>query len=144
MRQETFLGSSREFLNSQLKRGFFLSRGGLRLKVEPDSSLAYLDSTGTGRLLFGRGAAELFKVQAGIVVPLRQRELKVRIPSPTSVGFSSRPQDQIQGTPTTPLICGPPAGYPRRVRVTNPLAPAVHVRLLTLADPSSLNFRHME
>ncbi|MDA4122929.1 MAG: hypothetical protein OK456_07110 [Thaumarchaeota archaeon] len=144
MLQETFLGSSREFLNSQLKRGFFLSRGGLRLKVEPDSSITYLDSRGTRRLLFGRGSAELFKVQAGIIVPLRQRELKVRFPSPTSVEFSSRPQDQIQVTQTTTLVFGPPTGYTRRVRVTNPLPSPVHVRLLTLADPSSLNFRRRE
>ncbi len=144
MRQETFLGSSREFLNSQLKRGLFLSRGGLRLKVEPDSGVAYMDSSGTGRLLFGRGGAELFKVQAGIIVPIRQRDLKVRLLSPISVEFLSRPQDQIHVTQTTTLVFGPPAGYTRKVSVTNPLPSAVHVRLLTLADPSSLNFRHRE
>ena len=141
MQQEASLVCTREFMNSQLKRALFLSRGPLRLKVEPDASLAYLHSARARRLLFGKGSVELFKVQAGLLVPLRQREMKVKLLSPTSVEFSSRPQEQVQFSYTASLAMGPPEGYTRAVCVTNRSGTPLHIRALTLIDPSSLNFR---
>jgi hypothetical protein len=141
MEQEAILVTTREFMNSQLKRAFFLSRGPLRMKVEPDSSLSYLRSSDADRLLFGRGAVEIFKVQAGLLVPLRLKEMRVRLLSPTSAEFSCRPQDQPQFSYTTSLTRAPLRGYTRRVGVTNRSSAPLHIRALTLSDPSSLNFR---
>jgi hypothetical protein len=141
MQLEASLVCTRGFMNSQLKRALFLSRGPLRLKVEPDSSLSYLHSSRAGRVLFGRGTVELFKVQAGLLVPLRQKEMMVRLLSPTSVEFSCRSPDQLQISYTSSLALGPPAGFTRRASVTNRSGAPLHIRALTLSDPSSLNFR---
>src|SRR5208283_1180343 len=140
MEQEASLVCAREFMNSQLKRALFLSRGPLRLKVEPDSSLSYLYSSRVGRVLFGRGTVELFKVQAGLLVPLRQKEMRVRLLSPTSVEFSCRTQE-LQLSYSASLASGPPTGYMRCVGVTNRSGVPMHVRAVSLSDPSSLNFR---
>jgi hypothetical protein len=141
MHREASLVSTREYSNSQLKRALFLSRGPLRLKVETDASVSFLYSSDAGRLLSGRGAVELFKVQAGLLVPLRQKEMKVRLLSTTSVEFSYRPPDGLQFSSTISLARGPPDGYVRRVSMANRSVAPARVRALTICDPTSLNFR---
>jgi len=104
MQQEAPLAYGREVSSSTLRRSLYLDSGDERLRVEPDGSVSYLHSTEFGKVLFGKGSAEAFKIQAGVVIQLRQRERRVRL-SPGAIGFSSGPQEPVQ-TSQTLQPCG--------------------------------------
>src|SRR5208282_4981567 len=118
MQQEVPLAHARELSSSMLKRSIFVDAGHHRLKVEPDGSVAYLHSTEFGKLLFGRGSVEVFKIQAGVVISQRQRERSIRL-SPDAVGFSSSPQGAVQTSETLRLYGRGSSGYVRLGRYTN-------------------------
>jgi hypothetical protein len=140
MQQEAPLAYGREVSSSTLRRSLYLDSGDERLRVEPDGSVSYLHSTEFGKVLFGKGSAEAFKIQAGVVIQLRQRERRVRL-SPGAIGFSSGPQEPVQ-TSQTLQPCGTDSkGYLRSATYTNRSESVLRLRVLTLHDPTALNFR---
>jgi len=138
MQQEVPLADAREVSASQLKRSLFLTRGFDRLRLEPDASLSYLHSARFGKLVFGREAVEVFKLQAGLRISQRPKEMRVRI-SPESLEFRS--QESLQLSQTIEAYAGVAEGYSRRVKITNRSESGLRLKLLTLHDPTSLNFR---
>ena len=106
--------------------------------MEPDSSLSYLHSSRFGKLVFGREAVELFKVQAGVRISQRPKDMRVRL-SPALVEFRS--QDPFSVSQSIGVSVGTSEGYSRLVKVANRGDSAVRLRLLTMHDPTSLNFR---
>jgi hypothetical protein len=138
MQQEVPLADVRDVPASQLKRSLFLSRGYDRLRLEPDASLSYLHSARFGKLVFGREAVEIFKVQAGVRISQRPKDLRVRL-SPLSIEFRS--QEPLQVSQSVGAFSGVSEGYSRRVKVTNRSEASLRLKLLTLHDPTSLNFR---
>ena len=140
MQQEAQLAHSRETSSSTLRRSLFIDAGHQRLKVEPDGSVSYLHSTEFGKILFGRGSVEAYKIQAGVVIPLRQRDRRLRI-SPGVIGLSSMPQEPMQTSQTIRLCGRDSSGYLRLIRYTNRSEAGVRLRVLTLHDPTTLNFR---
>jgi len=140
MQKESPIAEWREFSSSVLKRSLFLSKGPLRLKVDPDGSVAHLHSSKFGKLLFGRGAVEAFKIQAGVIISQKPREMKVML-SPSSLGLSSGSQELLQASHSVRLCAGDSAGYSRTVRYTNRSGALLRLRVLTLHDPTTLNFR---
>jgi hypothetical protein len=138
MQQEVPLVDAREVSASQLKRSLFLTRGFDRLRLEPDASLSYLHSARFGKLVFGREAVEVFKLQAGVRISQRPKDVRVRI-SPESLEFRS--QESLQLSQLVEVHAGSADGYSRRVKVANRSESALRLRLLTLHDPTSLNFR---
>jgi hypothetical protein len=138
MQQEVPLADAREFSAAQLRRSLFLASGYDRLRVEPDSSVSCLHSSRFGKLVFGREAVEIFKVQAGVRIPQKPKDLKLRL-SPLSVEFRS--QEPLQVSQTLATFSGASEGYSRRVKVTNRAETSLRLRLLTIHDPTSLNFR---
>ncbi|MGA2199095.1 MAG: hypothetical protein ABSG45_04075 [Nitrososphaerales archaeon] len=140
MRQEAPLIDSRELSNLLLKRSVFLSAGHDRLKVDPDGSVAFLHSTRFGKLLFGRGVVEPFKIQAGVIISQRQREMRIRL-APSSIGLSTWNPEPLQASQSIRLCSDGATGYTRVARYTNRSEANIRLRVLTLHDPTSLNFR---
>src|ERR1017187_9607182 len=140
MQREAPLAHRREISSSTLKRSLFIDAWHERLKVEPDGSVSYLHSTAFGKVLFGKGLVEAFKIQVGVIIPLRQRERRIRL-SPGVIGFSSGPQESVQVTQTVRLCGRGSNGYLRFVSYTNRSEAGLRLRILTLHDPTTLNFR---
>ena len=140
MQREAPLAHRREISSSTLKRSLFIDAWHERLKVEPDGSVSYLHSTAFGKVIFGKGLVEAFKIQVGVIIPLRQRERRIRL-SPGVIGFSSGPQESVQVTQTVRLCGRGSNGYLRFVSYTNRSEAGLRLRILTLHDPTTLNFR---
>jgi hypothetical protein len=131
---------TRDVLASQLKRSLYLFRRDLRSRVEPDASSSWLYSATSKKLLFGREAAEVFKVQSGVKIAVKPQDLVVRA-TPSTVFYASRGPDKIQVAHSVGLISGESPGWVRTVKVTNRGDAVMRLRVLTLHDPTSLNYR---
>jgi len=131
---------SRELPSSQLKRSVFLSWRDLKAKVEADGSTSWVNSLDARKLLFGRESSEVFKIQSGVRIAVKPQELLLRA-SPTSASFAPRWQDKVQVFQQVRLAVGECGGSIRTVRLTNRGDAAVRLRVLTLHDPTALNFR---
>src|ERR1035437_8015472 len=131
---------TRELLASQIKRSIYLFRGDLRLKVEPDGSSSWVHSATARKLLFGRETMEVFKIQSGVKIGVKPQEILVRA-APAAVFYTPRGQDKIQTTHSVRLVTGDCAGSVRTAKVTNRGDTVAKLRVLTLHDPTSLNYR---
>src|ERR1700730_2039819 len=131
---------TRELSASQLKRSVYLFMRDLRARVEPDASPSWLHSATARKLLFGRETAEVFKIQSGVKIAVRPQDVALRA-TPTSVSFTPRGQDKIQAAHSFRLVIGDCAGSARSVKVTNRGDALAKLRVLTLHDPTSLNYR---
>ncbi len=139
-RELSQFSQTRELSASQLKRGVYLFRGDLKARVEPDGSSSWVHSATARKLLFGRETAEVFKIQSGVKIAVRPQDALVRA-TPTEVSHAPRGQDKIQAVHSVRLVTGDCAGSARSVRVTNRGDAVAKLRVLTLHDPTSLNFR---
>src|SRR6266851_3470574 len=88
---------TRELPASQMKRSVYLFKRGLKAKVEPDGSSSWVHSATSRKLLFGREAAEMFKIQSGVKISIRPQDMLVRA-TPDSVTHTPRGQERIQPT----------------------------------------------
>jgi hypothetical protein len=131
---------TREVSASSVKRGIYLSRQDVKARAEPDGSSSWVYSATARKLVFGRDAVELFKIQAGIKIPIKPQDLSIRA-SPLAVTFSHRGQDKVIVAQGLRLVVGECPGSVRNVRVTNRGESLVRVRVLALHDPTSLNYR---
>jgi hypothetical protein len=131
---------ARELSASQLKRSIYLFRRDLRAKVEPDGSCSWLHSSKAGKLLFGRETTEVFKFQSGVKIAIKPQDIAVRA-TPTVVSHAHRGPEKVQVAYSLQLIAGDCAGWTRTVRLTNRGETTAKLRVLTLHDPTSLNFR---
>ena len=107
------------------------------LVLEGDGAVSCLDSLSERRALFGRGQLSLFKIQAGVVVPAPRTDWSVQL-SPGSARLSGRVFECIDVAQSLDLT---PAGYTRRVRVSNSGSSLITLRLLTMSDPAAAQFR---
>ncbi len=131
---------TRELSASQLKRGIFLFRGGIRAKIEPDGSMSWLYSAHARKLVFGRISTEVFKIQAGVKIGVRSQDVILRT-TPTGASYSPRGVEKIQAVHSVRLLHGECEGWVRAVTLTNRTDAVARLRVLTLHDPTSLNFR---
>lgn len=131
---------ARELSASQLKRSVYLFRRDLKARVEPDGSSSWVSSAAAKRLVFGREAVEVFKIQSGVKISVKSQDVAVRA-TPTAVSFSPRGQDKVQAAHSFRLVVGDCSGSARSVRLTNRSDGLAKVRVLTLHDPTSLNYR---
>ena len=131
---------TRELSASQLKRSVYLFRRDLRARVEPDATSSWVHSATARKLLFGRETTEVFKIQSGVKIAVRPQDVVLRA-TPTSVSFAPRGQDRIQAAHSFRLVVGDCAGSSRSVKVTNRGDALAKLRVLTLHDPTSLNYR---
>jgi hypothetical protein len=131
---------TRDLLASQVKRSLYLSREALRSKVEPDASSSWLYSAGSKKLLFGRESVEVFKIQSGVKIPVRPQDMVVRA-TPAAVLYAPRGQEKVQVAHSVSLVTGDSQGWARTVKLTNKGDAVMKLRVLTLHDPTSLNYR---
>jgi hypothetical protein len=131
---------TREISALQLKRSLYLFRRDLKARVEPDGSSSWVHSATARKLLFGRETVEVFKIQSGVKIPVRPQDVLVRA-TPTGASFASRGQDKIQTAHSFRLVIGDCTGSVRSVRITNRGDAVAKLRVLTLHDPTSLNYR---
>ena len=131
---------ARELAASQLKRGIHVFRHDLRARLEPDGSSSWVQSAGVNKLIFGRETAEAFKIQSGVRIAIRPQDFLVRS-SPVAVAFTARGQERVVVSHTFRLVLGDSEGATRAVRLTNRGDAAAKIRVITLHDPTSLNFR---
>jgi hypothetical protein len=131
---------TRELPASQMKRSIYLFKRDLKAKVEPDGSSSWVHSATARKLLFGREATEMFKIQSGVKITIKPQDMLVRS-TPGSVTHTSRGQERIQSTQSVRLLAGGCAGSSRSVSLTNRGEAVTKVRILTLHDPTSLNYR---
>ena len=139
-RELTQFSRTRELSASQIKRSVYLFRHDIRARVEPDASSSWVHSATASKLLFGREAAEVFKIQSGVKIAVKHQDVGVRA-TPTSVSYTPRGQDKVQAAHSVRLVVGDCAGSVRSVRLTNRGDTVVKLRVLTLHDPTSLNYR---
>ncbi len=138
MQREAHLAESRELFASQLKRTIILSKGSARLRVEPDSSVSSLYTSGVRRLVFGREQLGVFKVQSGFLISQRQKETRMWI-SPGVVEFW--PADAPESVQTISLLDTTSTGYSRSVVLSNRTDAPVRLRVVSLHDPTTMSFR---
>ena len=131
---------ARELSSSQLKRSIYLFRGDMKARVEPDGSTSWVHSSTARKLLFGRESAEVFKIQSGVKIAVKHQDILVRA-TPTSVSYTPRGQDKIQAVHSVRLVVGECAGSVRSVKIANRGDTVAKLRVLTLHDPTSLNYR---
>ncbi|MDG6966859.1 MAG: hypothetical protein JRN58_02960 [Nitrososphaerota archaeon] len=129
----------REVSSSLLRRGLFLFRRDVRARVEPDGSSSWVYSGAARRAIFGREAAETFKIQSGVRIAARSQDVTVRA-SPTSVQYLPRGPDRVQASHSVTLLAGECPGWVRSARIVNK-GDAARVRVVTLHDPTALNYR---
>jgi hypothetical protein len=142
MQQEVSLSasSSKDVSSTLIKRSLFLTKGHDKLKLEPDSSCSWFFSKRFGKILYGRESLALFKFQAGVKIESSQRENMIRV-SPGQMTFSSRPFEGLVLAQTIRIHSGESSAYSRAIRLTNRSERQMRLRLITLHDPTSLNFR---
>lgn len=140
MQRELSHPYSRELSSSRLRRSVYLFRREVRAKVEPDGSSSWVQSAASSRLIFGREAVEVFKVQSGVKIGVRAADYALRA-TPTSVSLSPRDRENVQAAHSFRLLVGDCVGSVRSVRISNVGDEVAKVRVLTLHDPTSLNYR---
>ncbi|MCS4539640.1 MAG: hypothetical protein HYU03_03000, partial [Thaumarchaeota archaeon] len=142
MQQEVSLSapSHRDVSSTLVKRSLYLAKGYDKLKLEPDSSCSWFYSKKFGKILYGRESLELFKFQSGVKIGSSQRESTIRV-SPSQITFSSRPFEGLLLTQTVRIHSAESSAYSRVIKLTNRSGAQMKLRLVTLRDPTSLNFR---
>jgi len=131
---------ARELSASQLKRSVYLFRRDLKARVETDGSSSWVNSTAAKRLIFGREAAEVFKIQSGVKISVKSQDVALKV-TPSAVSFSPRGQEKVQAAHSFRLVAGECSGSARSVRLTNRGDGVAKLRVLTLHDPTALNYR---
>lgn len=117
-----------------------LRRRDLSLSMQPDGTMEWLKSNVEARLLFGRDSLQAYKIQAGIIVPAQKADWRLGV-SPLSVSLKARIFENVECTQLIGFPQGEFHGMFRAVRVKNTGGSAVRLRLITLHDPTSANFR---
>ncbi len=136
---ETRTEQAKEFSSASIRGPIVLRHRDERLAVDSDGSVAHLESVSERRLLFGRDALNLFKVQAGIKVRAQRPEWRFAI-TPRAITFSGRVLGALDITQTIGFLEGT-LGMSRRALLRNAGTSALRVRLISLHDPTSANFR---
>lgn len=142
MQQEVSLSppSHRDVSSTLVKRSLYLAKGYDKLKLEPDSSCSWFYSKKFEKILYGRESLELFKFQSGVKIGSSQRESTIRV-SPSQITFSSRPFEGLLLTQTVRIHSAESSAYSRVIKLTSRSGAQMKLRLVTLHDPTSLNFR---
>ncbi len=142
MQQEVSLSAPihRDVSSTLVKRSLFLAKGYDKVKVEPDSSCSWFYSKKFDKILYGRESLELFKFQSGVKIGSSQRESTIRV-SPSQITFSSKPFEGLLLAQTIRIHSAESSAYSRVIKLTNRSGGQMKLRLVTLHDPTSLNFR---
>ncbi|MFI5404282.1 MAG: hypothetical protein ACHQYR_00970 [Candidatus Gagatemarchaeaceae archaeon] len=134
--EEAVQGRGQGIRSSAIRKAISLKSNGLRIAVEPDSSVRSFDSLEEGRSLFGWDHLWIYKVKSGIVIPSGRTDWSLR-PAPRSVQFSGKVFDSIEVSQSIDFYQGTSAGYLRRVSMKNSGTAPATIRLIAMLDPTA-------
>ena len=129
-----------EYRASSLKVPLTLKRRNLRLSLEPDGSVRFLESASEGRLLFGREQLSLYRSRAGMLTQAQRIDWRVGL-SPSLASVSASVFESLEVSQRIGILPAPVDGYFRAVSVKNAGAAPAKLRLVALQDPTAANFR---
>ncbi len=131
---------SEEYRASSLKKPLTLRRRNLRLSLELDGSVRFLESMSERRLLFGREQISLYRGKAGILLPAQRPEWRLRL-TPYQSSFSATVFDSIECTVSIGILPRSAEGYYRSVTFRNRGVAPAKLRMMCLQDPTAAHFR---
>jgi hypothetical protein len=131
---------SQSLRSSGLRRPISLRLRECDLVINADASVRYLHSLKEKRALFGFEQIWFYKVQAGVVVHAQRPDWSIR-PRPKSVQFSGKIFDGIDASQFMEFHHGGSRGYVRHVRLRNGTASPMHLRAVSVHDPTAAHFR---
>ncbi|MDV3244875.1 MAG: hypothetical protein LYZ66_06880 [Nitrososphaerales archaeon] len=129
-----------EFRASSIRRPLTLRKGDLRLSLEPDGTVRFLQSLREGRLLFGREQLQFYKAQSGILMRGQRPDWTVRL-THSIASLSASIFQSVEASQRLRLLPPPAEGYARTLVVRNIGSAPVKVRLISLQDPTAAHFR---
>lgn len=129
-----------EYRASSLKRPLTLRRRNLKLSLDPDGSMRFLESLSERRLLFGREQLSFYRAKAGILLQAQRTDWKVRA-TPSDVTFTGPVFDTIEVTQRIGVLPAPVEGHFRVVSLRNGGSSPASLRLICLQDPTAAHFR---
>jgi len=128
------------FPSSHLRAPVTLRAGPLRLSLDPDGSLRYLDSLRERRLLFGREQLHFYKIRSGVILQFRPSDWRVDV-SPASVSFSGRIYESLEVTQTVKYLSTSSPAFARSIGLRNVGSTPVELRIIAVSDPTAAHFR---
>ena len=112
----------------------------LKTRVDPDGDLLWSYSAQEGRLNFGRSSLHNYRVQAGVHLRASRRGVEVKI-SPGLLELESRASDTLALSQKFEVVATDSSALTRKIRLSNLGKEAVKVIVISLHDPTSINFR---
>jgi hypothetical protein len=137
---EALSPGAQSFRSLALKRPVALTKRDSRLLVDCEAAVRSLDSLSERRVIFGRGQAYLYKVQAGVVVAAQRPDWRVLL-TPASLRFSGRVFESIDVVQELEFSCPLSSGYLRKMKLHNAGAYHMNLRIICLSDPAAAHFR---
>src|SRR2546422_5879223 len=112
----------------------------LKTRIDPDGDLLWSYSALEGRLIFGRSFLQVYKVQAGVRLRTSRRGAQVKM-SPGLLELESRASDTLALSQTFEVVASDSSALTRKIRLSNLGKEAVKIIIISLHDPTSVNFR---
>ena len=137
---EAHQAPSEEYRAPSLKKPLTLRRRNLRLSLDPDGSVRFLESLSERRLLFGREQIALYRGKAGILLQAQRPEWRLRL-TPYRSTFSAIVFESIECETSVGILPGGTEGYYRAVSFRNRASAPAKLRMICLQDPTAAHFR---
>ena len=112
----------------------------LKTRVDTDGDLLWSYSAQEGRLIFGRSSLHIYRVQAGVRLRASRRGVEIKI-SPALLELESRASDTLALSQKFEVVATDSSALTRKIRLSNLGKEAVKVIVISLHDPTSINFR---
>jgi len=112
----------------------------LKTRVDPDGDLLWSYSALEGRLIFGRSSLHVYRVQAGVRLRASRRGVEVKI-SPGFLELESRASDTLALSQKFEVVATDSSALTRKIRLSNLGKETVKAIVISLHDPTSINFR---
>src|SRR3989475_2344158 len=122
------------------KKPITLFKRFLKTRIDPDGDLLWSYSALEGRLIFGRSFLQLYRLQAGVRLRTSRKGAEVKI-SPGLLELESKASDTLALSQTLEVVATDSSALTRKIRLSNLGKEAMKVIVISLHDPTSINFR---
>src|SRR3989454_211242 len=123
-----------------LAKPIILFKRFLKTRVDTDGDLLWSYSAQEGRLIFGRSSLHIYRVQAGVRLRASRRGVEIKI-SPALLELESRASDTLALSQKFEVVASDSSALTRKIRLSNLGKEAVKIIVISLHDPTSINFR---
>ena len=122
------------------KKPITLFKRFLKTRVDTDGDLLWSYSALEGRLIFGGSFLHVYRVQAGVRLRTSCRGVEVKM-SPGLLELESRTSDALALSQSLEVVLSDSSALTRKIRLSNLGKEAMKVIVISLHDPTSINFR---